>query len=174
MFRTLERDQETGLGLPYPVVLLNAAEEEIDPETGARVGVAVPDMEGLIATVAVTRALIPLALDGAEARFMRQVLGMTATALAEALSLDKATLSRWENNRQSMGEWADKQIRLFVLIRLADRVKIAAAEKNAIIAMHILPGEHHTLPVMEFELHTASASQTGECVAGWDRLRLAA
>jgi hypothetical protein len=121
MFRTITRYEEDGLGLPYPVVLIDSAEEETDA-SGAVVGVSVPDLEGLAAAVVVARCLNPLQLAGEEVRFIRDVLDMTARDLAEALGLDHATLSRWENGKQAVGGWADRQVRYVTLLMLHDRV----------------------------------------------------
>ena len=54
MFRTIPRHEEDGIGLPYPVVLIDSAEEELDA-SGAVVGLSVPDLEGLAVSVAVAR-----------------------------------------------------------------------------------------------------------------------
>src|SRR5208283_4485392 len=51
MTHTLDRYEERLLGLPYPVVLLNAAEEITDPDTGEVLGVAVPHAEELATAV---------------------------------------------------------------------------------------------------------------------------
>ena len=106
MRRVLPRYEESGLGLPYPVVLINAAEEHADA-AGNVLGVSVPDLEGLVAAVAVARAFLPVELTGSEVRFMRKVIGMSAKDFAEALKLDPASLSRWENNKQTLGGWAE-------------------------------------------------------------------
>lgn len=121
MRRVLPRYEERGLGLPYPVVLINAAEEHSDA-AGNVLGVSVPDLEGLAAAVAVARAFLPVELTGAEVRFMRKVIGMSAKDCAEALKLDPASLSRWENNKQTLGGWAESQVRLATVAILAQRM----------------------------------------------------
>ncbi|MCA3416073.1 MAG: hypothetical protein INF84_15865, partial [Roseomonas sp.] len=90
MPRVLPRYEEKSLGLPYPVVLINAAVEHVDA-AGNVLGVSVPDLEGLAAAVAVARAFLPVELTGAEVRFMRKVIGMSAKDFAEALKLDPAS-----------------------------------------------------------------------------------
>ena len=103
MFRTIPRHEEDGLGLPYPVVLIDGAEEEIDDTTGEVVGVSIPDMEELVAAVVLARVLHPLQLDHREVRFIRQVIGMRAKDFAQALDMAPETFSRWENGKQELG-----------------------------------------------------------------------
>ena len=76
MFKVLETYEEDGLGLPYAVTLVNAAEVEIDDDTEEVLGVSVPDMEGLAAAVAMARALLPAGLLPAEVKFFTTVLDM--------------------------------------------------------------------------------------------------
>jgi transcriptional regulator with XRE-family HTH domain len=121
MRRVLPRYEEKGLGLPYPVVLINAAVEHADA-AGNVLGVSVPDLEGLAAAVAVARAFLPVELTGSEVRFMRKVIGMSAKDFAEALKLDPASLSRWENNKQTLGGWAESQVRLATVAILTQRM----------------------------------------------------
>jgi transcriptional regulator with XRE-family HTH domain len=121
MRRVLPRYEEKGLGLPYPVVLINAAEEHSDA-AGNVLGVSVPDFEGLAAAVAIARAFLPVELTGSEVRFMRKVIGMSAKDFAEALKLDPASLSRWENNKQTLGGWAESQVRLATVAIVAQRI----------------------------------------------------
>lgn len=157
MFRTIERYEETGLGLPYPVVLLDGAQEEIN-HAGERVGVHVPDMEGLVACIALMRALHPQALDGREVRFIRRVLGRSAKDFAEALVLDAATLSRWENNKQAVGGWADKQVRLAAVAVLKDRVPGLSLDTKAVFGLRIQQAPEGHWPQLEVRrVHHADA-----------------
>jgi transcriptional regulator with XRE-family HTH domain len=137
MFRTMTRYEEDGLGLPYPVVLVDAAEEEVDEATGERVGISIPDLEGLVTTVAIARSFYPLQLEGAEVRFLRRVLGKSAKELAADLSVDAATFSRWENGKAAVGEWADKQIRAFTALTFHDRVCELGRDSKAIVGMRV-------------------------------------
>jgi DNA-binding transcriptional regulator YiaG len=121
MRRVLPRYEESGLGLPYPVVLINAAEEHSDA-AGNVLGVSVPNLEGLAAAVAVARAFLPVELTGSEVRFMRKVIGMSAKDFAEAFKLDPAYLSRCEKKNQTLGGWAESQVRLATVAILAQRM----------------------------------------------------
>jgi DNA-binding transcriptional regulator YiaG len=93
MFRTVDRYEEDGLGLPYAVTLIDGAEEQIDDDTGKVIGISIPAMETLVAAIAVTRASIPVQLSGDEVRFIRGVIGMGSKAFAESLEMDPSTFS---------------------------------------------------------------------------------
>jgi len=132
--RIMERYEEEGLGLPYPIVLINAAVEYLDEE-GNLVGISVPNLEGLAAAVAVARAFIPVELDGREVRFMRKVIGVSAKEFAENLHMDPATFSRWEHNKQRVGAWADKEVRMATVAILAQRMPELRADMDALFAL---------------------------------------
>lgn len=162
MFRTIGRYEDTSLGLPYPVVLINSAEEEIDDETGERVGVSIPNMEGLVATLAVTRAFHPVQLDGAEVKFIRRAIGMSAKSFAESLALAPETLSRWENGKQVVGDWADKQVRMAAIILLGDRAPASKVDPKAIIGLRSRPQRPGETIVIELQLDRHNAESNGD------------
>lgn len=151
MFRTIERYEENGLGLPYPVVLINAAEEEVD-DTGTAVGIHIPGMEELVAAIAVTRCLSPFRLVGPEVKFIRKAIGMPAKQLAEGLEMDPATFSRWENGKQALGAWADKQLRTAALLLLKDKVPHISLDPKEIVGLHFVPGKMADQPPLEMVL----------------------
>ena len=163
MFRTIAHYEETGLGLPYPIILLDGAVAEIDEiHRRNKIGVAIPNMEGLVAAVAVTRALLPVALDGAEARFMRRAIGMSAKDFAGATNIDPATLSRWENNKATVGGWADKQIRMAVVIKLADRVPHLRLDPKAVVDLIILPRPDAVWPIITLRGERSLQGESGD------------
>jgi DNA-binding transcriptional regulator YiaG len=172
MFRTLPRHEEDGLGLPYPVVLIDSAEEEIDDATGEPVGISVPDMEGLVASVAIARAMHPMQLDGTEVRFMRRAIGMTAADFAGALDMDPATLSRWENNRQTVGGWADKTVRSFAVLTLRERVPGVTVDADALIRMRLLARADGVWP--KIELRRVDRAPAPQATSTWGASKLAA
>jgi DNA-binding transcriptional regulator YiaG len=163
MRRVLPRYEEKGLGLPYPVVLINAAEEHSDA-AGNVLGVSVPDLEGLAAAVAVARAFLPVEMTGAEVRFMRKVIGMSAKDFAEALKLDPASLSRWENNKQTLGGWAESQVRLATVAILAQRMPSLKPDMEKLFRMVPRKREEgEAWPLFEMRLeptHAADAPRT--------------
>ncbi|MDL2169777.1 hypothetical protein [Asaia sp. HumB] len=159
MFRAIERYVDDTLGLSHPVTILDGVEEEIDEATGERVGISIRDYESLVASVAVVRALCPLELSGRDVRFIRRVLGMSASAFAEALTMDPSTLSRWEGDKQTVGAWADKQVRLIAVTALEDHVPEGFSGKTIIKMRPIKKGER------EVELNIVMQHRSGLEVA---------
>ncbi|MBM3592920.1 MAG: hypothetical protein FJX32_09655 [Alphaproteobacteria bacterium] len=174
MRRVLPRYEERGLGLPYPVVLINAAEEHMDA-AGNVLGVAVPHLEGLAAAVAVARAFLPLELTGSEVRFMRKVIGMSAKDFAEALKLDPASLSRWENNKQTLGGWAESQVRLATVAILAQRTPSLKPDMEKLFRMVPRKREEgEAWPVFEMRLESPCLTETARTVGeSWAALQAA-
>ena len=152
MFRTIERYEDRSLGLPYPVVLLNGVEEEIDDESGERVGISIPHLEDLMATVVIARVLHPLQLEGGEVKFIRRVLGHSAKDFAGVLGIAPETYSRWENGKQTVGAWADKQVRMAAVILLREKIIRAGADAEAVIGLQITPRQRNDFPRMEVRL----------------------
>lgn len=121
--KTLERYEDHDLGLPYPVIVRDAAVAEIDDETGETVAVSIPHLDDYFAAVALTRALHPLQLSGAEMRFMRKVLGMKAKDFAACIPIAPETYSRYENDREATSDFVDQLIRHYVCAELAEKVE---------------------------------------------------
>jgi DNA-binding transcriptional regulator YiaG len=166
MTHVLDRYEERLMGLPYPVVLINAAEEVTHPKTGAVIGVAVPDAEELAAAVALALCFMPTRLSGTEVRFIRRVMGMTGQELAAAVEMDPATLSRWEHGKQDVGGWADKAIRMAAVLRLQDRAPASSLRPEDIVSLRFAPrpaGSHPTI-----EVHRVGSDEAETEVKGWD------
>lgn len=174
MFKTLARYEEADLGLPYSITLIDSAEQEIDDHTGEPIGISVPDLEQLAIAVAIVRVLAPVQLAGAEVRFIRRVLGMTATALAEEISLEKATFSRWENGKQEVGEWADKQVRHIAVIKLAPLVPCLSLDPSAVIGLRIRKADPGVWPQIQMRrVPTSSLAPCSQEGSAWDTMPLA-
>jgi transcriptional regulator with XRE-family HTH domain len=119
---TLERYEDDDLGLPYPVIVRDAAVAEIDADTGEVLAVSVPNLDAYLAAVALARALHPLQLGGAELRFMRKVLGLKAKDFAACIPIAAETYSRYENDREPTSDFVDQLIRHYVCAELAETV----------------------------------------------------
>lgn len=122
--------------LGIPVVLKNAVIREVDAAGDETI--EVPDLDGLTAAVAVARCRLPVKLAGAELRFFRKALEMTAREMAELLDVTPETLSRWENDAQAIGEAAEKAIRQAVCALLHRRAPAVDYDPAEIVRMRIM------------------------------------
>ncbi len=75
----------------------------------------IPRMGGLHRTIARVLLDKPERLTGDELRFLRKFVGLSATDFASQVRIDPATLSRFENGKQDLGESADKLARAVVM-----------------------------------------------------------
>ncbi|SPD74425.1 Transcriptional regulator, XRE family [uncultured Desulfobacterium sp.] len=70
---------------------------------------AVTKLHSLIGQILLKKRSI---LDGKEIKFLRKNLGLTGKKFAEFIGTDNATVSRWENETQSISKAHDRLIRL--------------------------------------------------------------
>ena len=70
---------------------------------------AMPELHSLIGLNLIKKKSL---LNGQEIRFLRKNIGLTATKLSKIVGVDNATMSRWENNNQSIDKSHDRLIRL--------------------------------------------------------------
>ncbi len=130
--------QEDLLGLPYPVTLRGGVVRKVDTETGETLGYAIADLDGLVAAVAMIRALHNVKLSGDEIRFIRKAADMSAKSLANEIYVDPSTFSRWENGSQTMNEHIERLFRLYICDTLAKRAPAIDYESKEIATMKIL------------------------------------
>jgi hypothetical protein len=111
-------------GFGIPVTIKNAVLRRHCDACGMD-SVEIPDSERLEAAIAVARIMEPVALSGAEIRFLRKACGKNGKEFAAELGVDNAVLSRWENgaarNGEGHGEVSDRNIREVVWGLLFDR-----------------------------------------------------
>ena len=67
------------------VSIWNAVSEETCPKCNNRQSVIIPNLQGLVAAIAVLRIAIPFKLSGSEIRFLRKAMEWPAKKLAEKL-----------------------------------------------------------------------------------------
>jgi DNA-binding transcriptional regulator YiaG len=75
----------------------------------------IPNMRGLLQFLALAVVEKPWRLSGEEIRYLRKYLRMTGEQFASHLGVDKTTLSKWENDRDPVGEPSDRLIRAVTL-----------------------------------------------------------
>jgi DNA-binding transcriptional regulator YiaG len=78
--------------------------------------IEVPKPRELRASAAVARCLMPIRLRGREIKAIRKIMKLTLVDLAEKLDDRTAaeTVSRWETEKQPMGPYVEKWLRLVV------------------------------------------------------------
>lgn len=84
--------------------------------------VSIPRILDVHAAIGRAVALKPYPLNGDDVRFLRKQLGKRAKEWAKLVKADVATLSRWENNEQSIGLKSDALIR-FLYYRLLEETE---------------------------------------------------
>ena len=95
-------------------VVRGAAFERTD-EAGEQT-IELPKPRELRAAAAIVRCLMPIKLRGWEIKAMRKIMNLTLADLAKKLDERTAaeTISRWENEAQPMGGYAERLLRLLV------------------------------------------------------------
>lgn len=85
--------------------------------------IEIPEQQEMTAAAAMVRCLIGFKLRGSELRAIRHIVGWTAEDLAKKLDAraSSETVSRWENQKQQMGGYAEKVFRLNVCEALKNR-----------------------------------------------------
>jgi DNA-binding transcriptional regulator YiaG len=75
----------------------------------------IPRVNDLMRSIAVAVICKPYQLRGEDVRFLRKYVRMTGAQFAHLMDVDKTTLSKWENNDDTVGSQSDRLIRLTVL-----------------------------------------------------------
>ena len=155
MHRKSKYDATIEMGVP--VTLIDTVLEDEDGN------VEIPNLDMLLATVAVARVLTPIQMVGPELRFLRHVLHLTGAEFARAIDLsDKTVVSRWENGRTRPGGYTEKIIRQLILNVLGQRAPGIEIPENAIPGMRICQREALEGPLpMAFCFKTRSDSGGG-------------
>ncbi len=156
-----EHDATVEMGLP--VTLIDTVLEDDDGN------LEIPNLDMLLATVAVARVLAPVQMVGAELRFLRHVLHLTGTEFARAIDLsDKTVVSRWENGKTRPGGYTEKIIRQLILNVLGHRAPGIEVPENAIPGMRIRQREASEGPLpmaFAFKSRSGSEGQPIDCYA---------
>jgi len=131
-----EHDVSDLIGLR--AIVEGAAVQVTDAE--GEVSVEVPDITTLSATIAMARCLSPVRLRGHELRAMRRIARMTAVDMAERMGekTSPETLSRWENEKQPIGGYAEKVFRLVICDVLSKRAPGIAYSDGAIARLTVV------------------------------------
>ena len=161
MRKTREYNATAEIGIP--VTLFDTVLEDEDGS------LEIPNLDMLLATVAVARALTPVQLVGAELRFLRHVLHLTGAEFARAIDLsDKTVVSRWENCKTRPGGYTEKIIRQLILNLLGSRAPGIDIPDNAIPGMVIRQRDASEGPLpmaFSFKSRSDTGGQSIDCYA---------
>ena len=116
----------------------NAAIRRLDEE--AQEDIELPQLPELLAAAAICRCLTPIRLRGSEMRSIRKIMALTAADLANKLGEKTAaeTVSRWENEKQPMGGYVEKTLRLLVCEELKASAPGIKYDASMIAHMRVL------------------------------------
>jgi helix-turn-helix protein len=166
--RTLREHRTDGLGLPN-VTLLGIAQELYCTDCGEQLGISYPDLEGIIAALALGRVEAAQKLRGADVLFMRKALGWTARELASRLGVREETVSRWEHDHEPIGPASEKLLRLMVVELLADDAPAMQPDRRKILigmkTKPSLPGRHVPMRLKSVELGKGRKRQRAYALA---------
>ena len=158
-----KREHDATAEIGVPVTLFDTVQEDDDGN------LEIPDLDMLLATVAVARALTPIQLVGAELRFLRHVLHLTGAEFARAIDLsDKTVVSRWENGKTRPGGYTEKIIRQLILNLLGSRAPGIEIPGNAIPGMVIRQRDASEGPLpmaFSFKSRSDTGGQSIDCYA---------
>lgn len=161
MHKTNEYDATVEVGLP--VTLFDTVLEDEDGN------LEIPNLDMLLATVAVARVLAPIQMVGVELRFLRHVLHLTGAEFARAIDLsDKTVVSRWENGKTRPGGYTEKIIRQLILNLLGSRAPGIDIPDNAIPGMVIRQRDASEGPLpmaFSFKSRSDTGGQSIDCYA---------
>ena len=122
------------------VELIDVVQALVCKKCGTVLRTDIPDMPGLVAAVAVSRAKEPIKLSGQEIRFLRKAVGLTAKELASDLDVSEETVSRWENGHLAIGNSVERILRWKVCKALQDKAPAIEWDDNEILTtMQIMP-----------------------------------
>lgn len=113
--RVVDKFEAKDLGAPFTVILNNSVQVSYDNATGDAVSYRIPDLDGLLRTIVITRILHPRKLFGADIKFVRKVIGLKQKDLAGKIELSVEHLSRCETEALVMSPSSEKLLRIFAL-----------------------------------------------------------
>lgn len=109
-----------GLGLPVRVsggVVVNICEGCGEED------LLIHDMDQLLRVAAINLAFVPYKLNGSEIRFCRRAIKVNGKTLADLLSVTAETVSRWENDKQTVNDALEKMLRVMIVHRIGKEIK---------------------------------------------------
>jgi len=113
--RVEERFEAKDIGAPFKVILKDAVRVTFDKASGVIVDYSIPDLDGLLANVVLSRILHPRKLAGSHVKFVRKALGIKQKQLAAMVELSPEHLSRCEAGSEVLSPGSEKLLRIYAL-----------------------------------------------------------
>ena len=110
---------------------------------------------------AITRELVLShgRLSGDEMVYLRKAMGLKAAELAETLTVNRVTLSRWENDYQAIDAFADFKLRMEAIDRI-----LPSAERRTVREKVSLVLQRGYKPEQTFGVELMLFDDAGSCV----------
>ncbi|MFZ3180901.1 MAG: helix-turn-helix domain-containing protein [Methylocystis silviterrae] len=162
--RVVDRFDAVELGAPFKVILHNAVQVTTDVSSGAMVKYCIPDLDGLLKTIAISRVLNSRKLTGQDIKFLRKAVGLKQKDLAKSIEMSPEHLSRCEAGALVMSPASEKLLRIYLIkavIKLHKLHKLQACKAKAELedALERLFGDlkpvavHNAGDVLELNFH---------------------
>lgn len=97
-------------------------------------------------------------LSGHEVRFLRKNAGMSAKRFAAIIAVDSSTLSRWENENQTISTANDRLIRMIYCAVMDIPTKRIVEDEFALIS-----SKKSEIPLINLPIAAWAKNQTGGC-----------
>jgi|HubBroStandDraft_6_1064221.scaffolds.fasta_scaffold399799_2 transcriptional regulator with XRE-family HTH domain len=120
-----------------PVILLKAVEITRCGSCHEVLSKKIPNLQKLIAAMAIVRVSDPLKLRGEDIRFLRKAMNWTGKEMAAALGVSPETVSRWENGKDLIGVANEKLLRFIVGTELEESAPAIDFDAQQISNMRI-------------------------------------
>lgn len=91
---------------------------------------AIPAIVDLMRLIARDLVMKPTSLIGEEVKFLRKRLGKKQADFAREIGVEPETLSRYENDKQTIGETTDKLIRMYYVWAAQDDARLDEVRKR--------------------------------------------
>jgi len=118
-------------GAPFKILLKDSVSVTTDAD-GNMLSYTIPDPEGLMRVIVLTRILNRRKLSGKDIKFLRKAVCVMQKDLAVAIEILPETLSRYEAEKSPIGPGSEKLLRLFLFKTAIKHYKMkeSDAKKN--------------------------------------------
>jgi DNA-binding transcriptional regulator YiaG len=126
------------LGIENVTLVGDSVTEDVCEACGNR-KIHIPDLPGLIAAVAITRAKHPYKLNAKEIRFLHKAIDIPSIELAALMEVTPETISRWESGKNVMTASNEKLFRVIVVVKLQYKASAVEPDLELITSLNIQP-----------------------------------